>query len=65
MLYLFAGATAVTPTFETFVDEVGDVDSTSLPGYSAWPGTARIISQRLGSLLNRVVRVLEFKRKTD
>lgn len=51
------GAAAVddTPMFD--VDEVGDVVCISLPGYSACPGTARMISQRFGSLLNRVVRV--------
>lgn len=54
--YLFVGAAVDdTPTLD--VEEVGDVVCTSLPGYSAWPGTARIISQRFGSLLNRVVLV--------
>lgn len=39
------------------VDDINDVGCVSLPGYRACPGTARIISQRFGSLLNRVVRV--------
>lgn len=59
VIYLFGGITDGMAELEIVddADEFRDVGCVSLPGYNACPGTARIISQRFGSLLNRVVRV--------
>lgn len=63
MTYLAAGVAdgmAAVVTIFAVIDAAGANDDCcciSLPGYSAAPGTARIISQRFGSLLKRVVRV--------
>lgn len=46
----------VATTDVDVIDAIGAIDGASLPGYKAEPGTVRIMSQRFGSLLKRVVR---------